>query len=54
MEPAKSAPPILISAITLAGIPLHEWVFILTIIYTGLQIVFFLRDRVYKPWKDKQ
>lgn len=50
METVKSMPPVTISAITLLGVPLNEWVFILTIIYTALQITFFLRDKVIKPW----
>lgn len=54
MEPVKSMPPIAISAITLLGIPLNEWVFILTIVYTVLQITFFVRDKVLKPWLHKR
>ncbi|MBC3907888.1 phage holin family protein [Undibacterium umbellatum] len=54
MEPVKSMPPIAISAITLLGIPLNEWVFILTIIYTVLQITFFVRDRMLKPWLHRR
>ncbi|MBI3727098.1 MAG: holin [Burkholderiales bacterium] len=50
MEPLKASPPVTISAISLLGIPLNEWVFILTIIYTVLQITIFLRDKVVKPW----
>ncbi|MBI1773543.1 MAG: hypothetical protein HYR68_14585 [Burkholderiales bacterium] len=54
METVKSMPPIAISAITLLGIPLNEWVFILTIIYTVLQITFFVRDRMLKPWLHRR
>ena len=50
METIKAIPPVAISAITVLGVPLNEWVFILTIIYTVLQITFFLRDKVIKPW----
>ncbi|MFZ6744660.1 hypothetical protein ACO0LC_15665 [Undibacterium sp. JH2W] len=41
-------------AITQLGIPLNEWVFILIIIYTALQITFFLRDRLIKPWLHRR
>ncbi|MFZ6711997.1 hypothetical protein [Undibacterium sp. TC9W] len=54
MEPLKASPPVAISAITLLGIPLNEWVFILTIIYTVLQITFFVRDKVIKPWLHRR
>ncbi len=54
METVKSMPPITISAITLLGVPLNEWVFILTIIYTSLQITFFVRDKVVKPWLHRR
>ncbi|MFZ6730601.1 hypothetical protein ACO0LG_01580 [Undibacterium sp. Ji42W] len=54
MEPLKASPPVAISAITLLGIPLNEWVFILTIIYTVLQITFFVRDKVVKPWLHRR
>jgi len=52
MESIKSVPPLAISAITLAGIPLQEWVFILTIVYTGLQIIFFVKDKFFKNKKE--
>lgn len=54
MEPVKALPPVAISAITVLGVPLNEWVFILTIIYTVLQITFFVRDKVVKPWLHKR
>ncbi|MFZ6772322.1 hypothetical protein ACO0LB_06345 [Undibacterium sp. SXout7W] len=54
METVKAIPPIAISAITFLGVPLNEWVFILTIIYTVLQITFFVRDRMLKPWLHRR
>lgn len=53
-EIIKATPPIAISTITLLGVPLNEWVFILTIIYTLLQLFFTLRDKVWRPWKTKK
>ena len=54
METVKTMPPIAISAITLLGIPLNEWVYILTLIYIVLQITFFVREKVFKPWLHRR
>ncbi|MFZ6875363.1 hypothetical protein ACO0LF_25130 [Undibacterium sp. Di27W] len=54
METVKTMPPIAISAITLLGIPLNEWVYILTLIYIVLQITFFVREKVIKPWLHRR
>jgi len=44
---AKAAPPLTVSAISLGGIPLNEWVFILTILYTVIMIA----EKVWKLYK---
>lgn len=36
---AKAAPPLSITGLSLAGVPLSDWLVLLTIIYTLLQIV---------------
>lgn len=38
-EAAKALPPVGVGGLTLAGLPLNEWVLILTIIYTLFLIV---------------
>lgn len=38
-EVAKAAPPLLVSASTFLGFTLQEWVYIVTIIYTVLQVL---------------
>lgn len=44
---AKAALPVAVTGMSLWGIPLQEWVYILTIIYTILQMGYF----VYGLWK---
>lgn len=40
---AKSAPPVTVAGMTLAGYPLSDWLLILTLLYTLMQIVFLAR-----------
>lgn len=49
----KNAPPIGVAAMTLGGIELSEWVYILTIIWLVVQIVGWCIDRYKKHIKDK-
>jgi hypothetical protein len=42
---AKAAPPVAVSAASLAGMPLSDWVLIATLAYTALQF--------YIAWRDK-
>ena len=53
IEAAKAALPVTVSTITLLGVPLNEWVFIVTLIYTCLMIVFLLRDKLLVPLLKK-
>jgi len=48
---AKLAPPLAVSSITLAGVELSQWVLILTIAYTLLQIVVVLRKNFGADWR---
>ena len=54
LEAAKAAPPVTVVGMSLGGASLQEWVLILTAIYTVLQLVFLIRDKVYKPWRNKR
>lgn len=47
----KAAPPVAVSAASVAGLPLSEWVYILTILYLIAQIVWFVIQRV-KDYKE--
>ena len=43
VDVAKTAPPITVTGLTIIGIPVQDWVFLLTVIYTALQIFLALR-----------
>lgn len=49
-EVTKASPPVTVGALTLLGLPLSDWIIIVTIVYTVLQIFFLLRD---KWWRDR-
>lgn len=53
LELTKATPTITVGGLTLFGVGLADWVLILTIIYTLLQLFFLLRDKWYRPRKDK-
>lgn len=42
----KAAPPVAVSGLTVAGLPLQDWVLILTAIYTLAQLYVLVRDRI--------
>lgn len=46
---SKLAPTAAVSGLSLIGVPLQEWVYIVTILYTVLQIGYF----VYNIWKRR-
>lgn len=45
-----AAPPVAVVTATLAGIPIQEWVYILTALYT----VFLIAEKLFKWWKAWQ
>ena len=47
-EVVRFAPPTVVSGITVLGVPLHEWVYVLTIIYTLVGIA----TTIKKHWFD--
>ena len=48
MESIKATPSIAVGTMTLFGVPLADWVLILTLVYTVMQIFFLLRDKWWK------
>lgn len=54
IEAARAAPPVTVVSLSLAGVSLQDWVLIITLIYTCLSLIFLIRDKLYRPWKDKQ
>ena len=51
-EVAKAAPALTVGGLTLFGVGLADWVLIVTLVYTLLQVGFLLRDKMYRPRKD--
>ncbi len=51
---AKLTPPAAVSGAVLFGFPLQNWVLWATLIYTGLNVFFLLRDKVIRPWLKKR
>lgn len=51
-EIARSAPPVGVSALTLFGVNLADWVYILTVIYLIVQIVYLLY-KIYRHCRPK-
>lgn len=49
-EMAKASPPVGVGALTIFGIPLSDWVLLLTAAYTILAMFFLLRD---KWWRQR-
>jgi hypothetical protein len=45
---AKAGPPIVMSAAALLGLSLSDWVLVVTIVYTVLQTIFLIRDKVFR------
>lgn len=50
-EITKAAPPVSVAGLGLAGVSLNEWVLIATLIYTILQIVWFVYSKFIR--KDR-
>jgi len=51
-QAARAATPAAVAGVThFLGVSLSDWVLILTIIYTLVQLFVLIKDRVYKPWR---
>ena len=49
---AKTAPPVVVSAFTLAGHPMQDWVLLATLVYTVLQII--LLWPKFRDWNKRR
>lgn len=49
----KAAPPVSVMAVTIAGMSLQDWVYVLTIIYTVMLITQHVWTKWLKPWLGK-
>ena len=49
---AKVTPPVVVSGMVIAGYPLQDWLIVLTIIYTVIQIVLLL-PKLWQMWRGR-
>ena len=49
---AKVTPPVVVSGMVIAGYPLQDWLIVLTIIYTVIQIVLLL-PKLRQMWGNR-
>ena len=55
MAVAKTSPPVIVSGLTLAGVQLQDWLIIVTILYTVIQIIIALPElkQSFSEWRKK-
>jgi hypothetical protein len=55
MAVAKTSPPVVVSGLTLAGVQLQDWLIIVTLLYTVIQIIIALPKlkQSFKEWRKK-
>ena len=55
MAAAKASPPLIVTGMTLAGIQLQDWLVMVTILYTVIQIIIALPNlkQSFNEWRDK-
>lgn len=54
IEAVKSSPPITVVGLTMGGIALQDWVYILTIIYLLMQAGWFAYSKFIRKAKDSE
>ncbi len=55
MAAIKTSPPIIVTGMTVAGIQLHDWLIMATILYTAIQIIIALPKlkQSFNEWRKK-
>ena len=55
MAVAKTSPPVIVSGLTLAGVQLQDWLILVTILYTVIQIIIALPKlkQSFSEWRKK-
>jgi len=55
MAAIKTSPPVIVTGMTLAGIQLQDWLVMVTILYTVIQIIIALPNlkQSFKEWRNK-
>lgn len=51
-EITKALPPVSVTGLTLAGVSLNEWVLLLTLFYTIIQIMWFIYSKLIRKDAD--
>lgn len=50
---AKSAPPVVVSGMTLAGYSLNDWVLAATLMWIAVQVGWFIWSNIIKPRRQQ-
>jgi len=55
MAAIKTSPPVIVTGMTLAGIQLQDWLVMVTILYTVIQIIIALPNlkQSFNEWRNK-
>ncbi len=55
MAVAKTSPPVVVSGLTLAGVQLQDWLIMVTLLYTVIQIIIALPKlkQSFNEWRKK-
>jgi len=55
MAVAKVSPPVIVSGLTVTGVQLQDWLIMVTLLYTVIQIIIALPKlkQSFKEWRDK-
>ena len=55
MAAIKTSPPIIVTGMTFAGIQVQDWLIMVTLLYTVIQIIIVLPKlkQSFKEWRDK-
>lgn len=51
---AQVAPSLAVSSAVILGLPLNDWVYVITIIYTFLGICTMIKKHWVEPWLEKK
>ena len=55
MAAIKTSPPVIVTGVTLAGVQLQDWLIMVTILYTVIQIIIALPNlkQSFNEWRKK-
>lgn len=53
-HPVSMAPPGALIAFKVFGLTINEWVLVFSFVLIVLQLYVLVRDKFYRPWKEKR